>query len=184
MGREIRMVPPNWEHPMKDPPPIHWIPGVGLRHDPSFQPMYDKTFDDAAKDWRDEFAKWERGERESYFNASEYPNGIEFWEWHGEPPDRKYYRPWKDEDATWVQLWETVSEGTPVSPPFATREELAQYLAVNGDYWDQKRGDGGWGIESARAFVEVGWAPSMMVRDGVITDSKDIPLSYQKQDAK
>lgn len=55
------------------------------------------------------------------------------------PPEREYYRSWKDEDATWFQVWETVSEGTPVTPPFATKEELIDYLVANGDFWDQKR---------------------------------------------
>ena len=35
-----------------------------------------------------------------------------------EPPAGKYY-----------QLWETVSEGSPVSPAFKTKFELAKYLA-------------------------------------------------------
>lgn len=51
----------------------------------------------------------------------------------GGPPQRACYCPWKPEDATWLQVWETVSEGTPVTPPFATRQELVDYLVQHGD---------------------------------------------------
>src|SRR4051812_14783374 len=107
MGREIRMVPPNWDHP---------------KHDGRLQPMFDRTFEKEAAEWKSEFAAWERGERPDF--CTDDSRLLEFWEWHGAPPDRAYYRPWKDDEATWFQIWETVSEGTPVTPPFATRAEL------------------------------------------------------------
>ena len=150
MGREIRMVPPNWDHPKQE--------GA---YDGRLQPMFDCTFEEAAADWKKNFAAWESGERPSY--CSEDSKTLEFWEWNGEPPERAYYRPWKDDEATWVQLWETVSEGTPVSPPFATKEELVDYLATHGDFWDQKRGSGAWERKAAEKFVAAGWAPSMIV---------------------
>ncbi len=60
-----------------------------------------------------------------------------------------------------------MSEGTPVSPPFATEDELIDYLAKNGDEWDQKRGDRPWGRQQAERFVRGGgWAPSFAVVDG------------------
>jgi hypothetical protein len=79
-----------------------------------------------------------------------------------------------------------VSEGTPVSPPFATKEELADYLAERGDFWDQKRcltpewvtlwggtpGISGWGKEAAYRFVNAGWAPSMIATGGIVADGK------------
>lgn len=37
----------------------------------------------------------------------------DYWEWESNPPDRESYRPYKDEEGTWYQLYETVSEGTP-----------------------------------------------------------------------
>ncbi len=169
MGREIRMVPPNWEHPNDE------------RGHP--KPMHDENFAAAAAEWKREFAEWESGKRPDYCDDPA-SRALEFWEWHGAPPDREYYRPWKDEEATWFQLWQTVSEGSPVSPPFATREELAAYLAEHGDDWDQKRGDGGWGKESADAFVLAGWAPTMMIRDGVIAESKDIPAIFGETHAE
>ena len=167
MGREIRMVPPNWDHPKQEG-----------RYDDRLQPMFNKTFEEAAADWKAGYAAWERGERPDY--CGEESKALEFWEYDDGPPDREYYRPWKDEEATWVQIWETVSEGTPVTPPFATKAELVDYLATNGDFWDQKRGHGPWKRKAAEEFVEAGWAPSMvmvgtpeggkifMARDGAI----------------
>jgi hypothetical protein len=166
MGREIRMVPPNYEHPEV----------IRRNAQMGFQPMFDSTFEDAAEDWKAEFAKWQAGERPSYYSEEEGEPKPEFWEYHGMPPDREYYRPWKNEEATWYQVWETVSEGTPVTPPFATKEELIDYLVANGDFWDQKRRQEQkqgrhismncepWSRKAAEAFVNgPGWAPSAIM---------------------
>jgi hypothetical protein len=149
MGREIRKVPPNWDHPKQE--------GA---YDDRLQPMYDSTFAEAAAEWKAEYEKWEAGERPSYCTAEHAT--LEYWEYDSSPPDRDYYRPWQDDEATWFQVWETVSEGTPVTPPFATRAELVDYLATHGDFWDQKRGDGPWPRSAAEKFVGDGWAPTMV----------------------
>jgi hypothetical protein len=184
MGREIRRVPPNWQHPKSEEYPDR------------DQAMYDRRFDDAAAEWREGLRKWEAGEDDA---REEYKNDDgtyqEYWEWHGNPPERAYYRPWRDEEATWYQLWQTVSEGTPVSPPFATKEELAEYLAKNGDTWDQDRckdpracqtfgltpGKPGWGKEVAYNFVMGdGWAPSMVISDGKFMSGVEFVATHQK----
>ncbi len=158
MGREIRKVPPNWDHPKS-------MRSWG-RED--FTPMYNQTYADAVREWKNGYAKWEAGERPSYMQATD-----EYWDYAGSPPDAEYYRPWSDDEATWFQVWETVSEGTPVTPPFATREELIDYLATNGDFWDQKRGDGPWPRANAEKFVTSGWAPSLIVANGTIAAPRD-----------
>lgn len=164
MGREIRMVPPNWEHPKDDRG--------------NMRPMYDQTFDQAAQEWKDRFSAWGRGKREEYFDANKYPADYQYWEWGGLPPvDREYYRPWQEAEATWYQLWENVTEGTPVTPPFATREELASYLAEHGTFWDDKP----WGRERAEAFVRAGAAPSFAFIGGVGLKSEDIPLFCEEE---
>ena len=67
------------------------------------------------------------------------------------------------------QLWETVSEGSPISPVFDTAEGLAQWLASPAYRWGAGRP---MRIDQARAFVNgPGWAPSFMgdangVQDG------------------
>lgn len=172
MGRELRMVPANWDHPKT---------GRG-----GSQPMYDKTFKDAAAEWKSGFVRWQAGERPEWF--TDESKDLEFWEYEGDPPDRDYYRSWNDSEATWFQVWETVSEGTPVTPPFETEAELIDYLVENGDFWDQERRRKGntymnckpWSRESAENFVlGSGWAPSFIadekgVRSGVEALS-DVP---------
>jgi hypothetical protein len=52
------------------------------------------------------------------------------------------------------QLWETVSEGSPVSPVFATSGELIAWMS------DTERGDEWVPADVAAKFVSHGWAPS------------------------
>lgn len=165
MGREIRHVPPHWEHPKYTYETAPHSSRVGDYH-----PLYNKSFKQAAAQWKEEFAAWERGERPSY--CSEESKSDEFWVYHGNPPKPDYYRPdWKEGEATWIQVYETVSEGTPVTPPFATEDELIDYLVAHGDFWDQKRRLEGrlgmncqpWSRMQAEKFVKgAGWAPSLV----------------------
>lgn len=162
MGREVRKVPPHWSHPRNE-------------HG-HYQSMFDQTFKAALAEWQEEKRQWDAGTHPDY--DPDYPDYAEY---TGEAPDDPaYYRPWEDGEATWFQLWETVSEGSPVTPPFATQEELVQYLAEHGDNWDERRGNGGWGLARARTFVEAGSAPTMMISDGKIYEAKDIPLAFKK----
>lgn len=169
MGREIRRVLPNWEHPKRSKPNYR----LGIMEE-SYQPMHDMEFEAAMKEWLDSLENWlETGFAKVRNDGDDVKYGKKpykpeepyraFFEWHGSPPDPEYYRPsWKDDEATWFQVYETVSEGTPVTPPFQTQEELIDYLATNGDYWDQKRGDGAWSRKSAEQFVNRGHAMSMV----------------------
>lgn len=77
-------------------------------------------------------------------------------------------------EGSWWQVWETVSEGSPVTPAFATAQELIDYLVEYGDAWDQKRGDGGWNRTSAENFVGSGWSPSMVLEAGEIKTAKNM----------
>jgi hypothetical protein len=54
------------------------------------------------------------------------------------------------------QLWETVTEGSPISPVFATAQELATWMS------DPGRGEDRLRPEVAAKFVEAGWAPTFM----------------------
>lgn len=170
MGREIRMVPPNFEHPQKEV----WNNRNQLEK--RFKPMFDETYKSACEEWKKEFLEF-------YESKENEEHDCEFWDWNGGPPDKEYYRTYEDSEATWFCAYETVSEGTPVTPPFATQEELAQYLAVNGDFWDQQRRREGdsimpcapWGIEAARKFVfGSGYMPSMIVTNGRILSGGDL----------
>lgn len=73
----------------------------------------------------------------------------------------------------WWMVWETVSEGSPVTPAFPTAEALIDYLVERGDAWDQSRGDGGWSREAAEKFVGRGSAMSLVVTGGVAYSPRD-----------
>lgn len=59
------------------------------------------------------------------------------------------------------QLWETVSEGSPISPVFATPEELATWM-TGPDYAKWRHG-GELSYDSALKFVHAGWSPSFVM---------------------
>lgn len=177
MGREVRRVIPNWEHPKKE----RFDYRLG-QYVEDYQPLYDCDSDSAFKEWLSDWNDWcsfrhdELREKypEDHRECSQYAC---FCDWHATAPSPECYRPaWGAEDATWWQAYETVSEGTPVSPPFATADELVEYLATHGDFWDQKRGAGPWNRASAEAFVKHdAYVPSMMVVDGQCIDGRDVP---------
>lgn len=178
MGREIRRVPAGWQHPQEE----HYDPFRRVT-EMRYQPMFDRPVETEWADWQEEYAKWLAGEHDrviAEYGAEKFPKAEPyraFCKWHGRPPDPKYFRPaWGEGAATWYQVYETVSEGTPVSPPFATEEELIEYLAANGDFWDQKRradekatgracimSTAPWGREAAERFVKRGHAFSLIV---------------------
>lgn len=159
MGREIRKVIPNWDHPKSIRP----------NGDYNFKPLNKGSYQDALAKWFKAHLEWEKGIK-TYPGYSCY---AAFW---GDPPsveEKDDYMPhWSPEEATWFQVYETVSEGTPVTPPFETREELVKYLMQNGDFWDQKRREDPrcrkmncepWTQKQAEAFVfGAGWAPSFI----------------------
>src|SRR5574338_968680 len=157
MGREIRRVPVGWEPPKK-----MYARLDGPREE--FHPQFDRDYMQEAREWMDNAKAWDEGTHpDAAANKAAYPF---YWQWDGPPPDKEYYRPdWASLglEPTGYAVYETVSEGTPVTPSFATREELVEYLVKHGDYWDQARGHGGWKRENAHRFVfDTGWAPSLV----------------------
>src|SRR5579864_6349431 len=109
MGREIRRVPPGWEHPRDERG--------------NYKPMFDRSLEEAAAEWKSGYGAWEPAAHE----------GQQYWEYAGNPPDPECYRPdWPEETRTAWQVYETVSEGTPVSPVFLDQEEMVRWLIAQG----------------------------------------------------
>ncbi len=145
MGREIRRVPPNWEHP-KDEKGVYKV-------------MFDRSYEAEKQEWIDGLLLWLDGKHEYQ------PCEGEYWEYCGNPPDREYYHePWDESEATWYQAYENVSEGTPITPPFETKEKLIQFLCTEKDFWNQ----GPYSREAAERFVNGGYVPSMVIAGGVM----------------
>lgn len=76
------------------------------------------------------------------------------------PESKERYEGWKKQEPPagegW-QLWETVSEGSPVSPVFPSTDTLAAWMVTEQGYSPQ----------AAKAFCERGWAPSLVMVPGV-----------------
>ena len=144
MSREIRRVPPHWEHPKDDRG--------------QYRPMYQKSYKKAAEEWLSNAILWSQGK-----HPEQKPEYTYWWEWSSSPPDKEYYAPYEESETTWFQLYEDVSEGTPITPPFETKAELVDYLVEHGDFWKGEP----WDRKRAEKMVEQGWVPS-----GVFTDGK------------
>ena len=152
MGREVRRVPPDWKHPTNE-------------HG-HHQPMHDQSFAERYAEWQEGKRKWDAGEDPDR-EAHKHKDGQDYtWEeWNGDAPDRAYHRPdWKPEEMTAFQAYETTSEGTPISPVFATREEMIDWCVNDGT-------DLGWGgtksplsREAAEKFVGGAYVPTMISR--------------------
>ena len=157
MGRQIRMVPPGWQHPKNSEG--HYIP------------LLKGSYAQAAADWDEGYAAWQRGEVENYSAK----DGESKWkpkqdsalkcstytEWSGSRPSPDDYMPaFAKGTATMLMMYEDTSEGTPISPAFATPEELARWLADN-----NASAFGGMTAtyEQWLATCKSGWAPSMVM---------------------
>jgi hypothetical protein len=125
MSREIRRVPKDWEHP---------------REAGHYKPLLDKSYSQAILDHI-------KGELPWYLR---HPRHLK--EWFECWPDREYCRPhWSKSEATHYQIYEDVSEGTPVSPIFENLGEMKAWLLEQG-----------FSEKASSKFIEDGWAPSMI----------------------
>ena len=148
MGREIRRVPKGWEHPKNE---------KGY-----FTPIYNEYYLDAFNEWIAEHNEWLSGTHPDQLGLSEDTKGCRFYaQWNGNPPDVNYYltEKWEDKDLTCFQIYENVSEGTPVSPLFNSLDELITFLTENG-----------YSREQATKFAKSSYAPSFSINNGVIKD--------------
>lgn len=163
MGREIRRVPANWEHPRHD---------SDHRRAGQFRPLLDGSYDDACREWWESARKWHAGEvddREKKYLA-DHPW---YWDWSA-PPNRECYRETFDSEPTHYQIYETVSEGTPVSPVFASLADMVEWMIQPIDRTSEYNGGADWQCmqgmtrEQAEQFVGNGHSVSMMITDGVL----------------
>lgn len=97
MGREVRRVPANWEHPKDENG--HYIP------------MHQHFI----------------------YNENEVEEGLREGWLIDEPPNYgcNLMPNWPDSERTHLQMYETTTEGTPISPVMDPPENLARWLADN-----------------------------------------------------
>lgn len=139
MSREVRRVPMDWQHPTEWRP--IWDPAqrrARMQH--VFKPLLGRSY---AQD------------------AAAYADRPEDFE--DDPPDPTDYMPEfndVDPDTLGYCMYESVTEGTPISPVFQTPEELAHWLA---DTEASAMGlDHPTTYERWLAVARGGWAPSMI----------------------
>lgn len=162
MGREVRRVPPNWQHPKRD----------GGR----YVPLYGRSFAVDLENWDKANAKWEEGLVEDYANDGWKPKDAEYAdmtydEWAGSRPEESDYMPdWPDSERTHYQMYEDTSEGTPISPVMETPEQLAKWLVDNNAsaFAGQTASYEGW-----LRVCNGGFAPSAIMTNGVMQSGVD-----------
>lgn len=150
MGREVRRVPADWEHPKKNG---------------RYEPLYDGSYTKRARQWLDDARAWDDGTHADLVRDPELKARMPFfWEWDGGPPDPEDYMPdWPEERRTHLQMYENTSEGTPISPVMSTPEELARWLADNRA---SSFGDMTATYEQWLSTIKRGWAPSAIATVG------------------
>ena len=144
MGREVRKVPADWRHPKDE--------GTG-----KFVPLMDgKDYARRRANWLDSLAK----------------NGLQDTiENEGNPPDLNEYMPlWLDDVRTHYMMYEDTSEGTPISPAFATPEELARWLVDNNA---SALGRSTGSYEGWLRVANGGFAPSMVMSSAGLQSGVD-----------
>lgn len=127
MGREVRHVPANWQHPKEQV--YDSVTDVMVE---TFRPLYPyEEYMSDVNEWDDECAKWKTGWRPDEANSE--VQAMEYEQYAGQRPHRDDYMPnWPTEERTHLMMYENVTEGTPISPACATAEELVRWLKENG----------------------------------------------------
>lgn len=145
MGREVRRVPADWQHPRYTKEDAERSALIGR-----LKPLYPgERYTQRVKEWDEAVAS--RGLQGAI-------------EWCGNPPNRDDFMPdWPEAERTHLMMYEDTSEGTPISPAFATPEELARWLADNGA---SAFGNSGASYEQWLATCRGAWAPSMVLTGG------------------
>ena len=166
MGREVRRVPADWQHPKEEVP--DWRTGRMVeRYKPLFQ---GDRYQPRVDEWDAECAKWKDGWRPDYCDDAEHC-AMTYEQWSGQRPHKDDYMPdWPSEQRTHLMMYEDTSEGTPISPAFATPEELARWLVDNNAsaFGDSTGSYEGW-LRVARG----GGAPSMVATAAGLTSGVD-----------
>lgn len=120
MGKEIRMVPPTWEHPRDERG--------------EYVPLFDRSYEEAVRDYEYMRQLWEEGRHPSQIDWPTETAGLTLDQWDGGPPDPGVHRQesWREDQATAWILYENISEGTPISPKFESLEALFAWMRASG----------------------------------------------------
>jgi hypothetical protein len=159
MGREVRKVPANWQHPKGS--------------NGKFIPLYGRSFIKALAEWEKGYQKWQEGLRENFTNdgmqwvpKKDDELNMSYEKWSGPRPEKDDYMPdWEDSERTHIQMYENTSEGTPISPVMDTPENLARWLVDNNAsaFGNMTATYGQW-----LGTIKAGFAVSMIMTENVL----------------
>lgn len=160
MGREIRRVRDNWEHPRE-----------GEQYRPLLEDYHGmlEYIDKALHTFMDRVRMLNKKGQVKVYDEI-FTNIQDLYDY--EVSDGEFDIPNPDDympNGDWYQLFENVSEGTPLSPPFKTKGELIEWLSNNKDYWNNK-----WNKKNAEYIVNSGSVPSMIMTAGKLYRSNEI----------
>lgn len=122
MGRQLRKVPANWEHPKND--------------EGEYKPMHNEFYGEALNKWLQNHNQWLDGTHPDLIEDPLLKEKYPFYAmWDDNAPDVENYqtKKYSDEELTHIQLYETTSEGTPISPVFKANEleKLCEWASEN-----------------------------------------------------
>ena len=147
MSREVRRVPMDWKHP-------------------EGRSLLSGDYQSAADDWFAGLSKWREGLREDWGAKGSWkehgePKTVWAWvEWSGCQPRLEDYMPeFPEGSCVGWQMYETCSEGSPISPVMSTPEQLADWLYQNDA---SAFGSMTATAEQWLATIKAGWAISAM----------------------
>ena len=147
MSREVRRVPPSWEHPKGK--------------DGEYVPLHDGSFSKEIALWDEGNKKWQEGfylDKDEWQTKTRDMNNYSYEEWDIPRPVEVEYMPdWSESERTHYQMYESTTEGTPISPVMDSPESLARWLT------DNKASAGAGRPASYNAWlatIRAGWAAS------------------------
>ena len=125
MGREVRKVPEWWYHPKYF---------NNFRKEYIYLPLRDGYQEDLVA-WEHEMQDLNRRKAEALKEGNQRIiddiDQSQTWHLEARPDPCKYMPDFPEELRKYYQMYETCSEGTPISPKFAIPEDLARWLADN-----------------------------------------------------
>ena len=164
MGREVRRVPANWNHPKKA--------------NGDFIPLLDYSYTKASNEWEEGFVNWQKGLTVDYEGGwkplEDNMKSMSYYEYNGDRPDKSDYMPeWSESEKTHLQMYETCTEGTPISPVMDCPIKLAQWLVDNNA---SAFGNSTASYDAWLATISRGFAISMVVCGGEVMSGVEANL--------
>jgi hypothetical protein len=150
MGRHVRRVPADWQHPRDD--------------QGQFVPLFNgEDFERRLRTWEAGAAAWAQGEFPACAHAGHRQEPYE--KWAGARPSPQRYMPcWDPAVCTHYVMYETTTEGTPISPVMESEEALARWLADHGASLSERDVAD---YATWLAIVQDRWTPSLQLPGGL-----------------